>query len=184
MWISWFHNDCRLPGIHLGFIVAGFAVRILKAITDMVESAPPGRAVPHGRQLSLFKGRKQRGTAPPPAKEFALHCMVADILRRFIRPGWIWTHLPMGEFRDPATAGRLKRMGVSRGWPDLMFVSSTGVMCWLELKRRGNHLTEDQDAVATFLINAGLRYNCVDNFQDALTVLKIWGVVRSGIEVQ
>ena len=110
--------------------------------------------------------------------------MVADILKRFVMPGWRYTHLPMGELREHATAVRLRRMGVTRGWPDLMFVSATGEVCFMELKRRGSHLTEEQDEIATFLGNAGLRYNCVDNFQDALVTLKIWGVVRSGIDVQ
>src|SRR6185436_8224446 len=48
-------------------------------------------------QLNLFKGKRQRGTQPPPPKEFALHCMVADTVRRWILPGWIWTHFPAGE---------------------------------------------------------------------------------------
>lgn len=136
------------------------------------------------RQLSLFKGKTQRGTAPPAAKEFALHCMVADVLKRFIMPGWRYTHLPMGELREHATAVRLRRMGVTRGWPDFIFVRATGEVCFMELKRRGNHLTEEQDEIASFLCNAGLPYNCVDNFQDALTALKVWGVVRSGIDPQ
>lgn len=184
MRILGFLVNCRLPDIHPRFSLAGFAARILKAITIMAESDPSGRAVSYGRQLSLFKGKRQRGIAPPPAREFALHCMVADVLKRFLMPQWRYTHLPMGELRDSVTASRLKRMGVTRGWPDLMFISATGEVCFMELKRRGNHLTEDQDAIATFLINADLRYNCVDNFQDAITVLKVWGVVRSGIDVQ
>lgn len=109
--------------------------------------------------------------------------MVADILRRFIEPGWRYTHMPMGELREHATAVRLKRMGVTRGWPDLMFVGGRAV-CWLELKRRGNHLTEEQDEIARFLVEVGHGYNCVDNFNDAITTLKSWGIVRAGIEVQ
>ena len=73
------------------------------------------------RQLSLFKGRKQRGVAPPPPKEFALHCAVADTVRRWILPGWIWTHFPAGEARSAITGARLKRMGLARGFPDLLF---------------------------------------------------------------
>ena len=41
------------------------------------------------RQLSLFKGKRQRGVAAPPPKEFATHCALADLLRRWTMPGWV-----------------------------------------------------------------------------------------------
>jgi hypothetical protein len=148
----------------------------------MVESAPTGRALLRGRQLSLFKGKRQRGVAPPTAKEFALHCMVADMLRRWIEPGWQWTHIASGEKRDIITAVRLKRMGVAPGWPDLMFFHEDGPVAFLELKRHGSKQTEAQAALGDFLRNAGHRYNCVDNFDDAITTLKSWGILRAGIK--
>ena len=52
------------------------------------------------RQLSLFKGKRQRGVAAPPPKEFATHCALADLLRRWTMPGWVWTHFPSGEERS------------------------------------------------------------------------------------
>ena len=39
------------------------------------------------RQLSLFEGKRQRGVAAPPPKEFATHCALADLLRRWTMPG-------------------------------------------------------------------------------------------------
>ena len=38
------------------------------------------------RQLSLFEGKRQRGVAAPPPKEFATHCALADLLRRWTMP--------------------------------------------------------------------------------------------------
>ena len=68
------------------------------------------------RQLSLFKRKRQRGTVSSvPATEFQLHCAVADTVRRWIMPGWIFTHIASGEKRDPVTAARLKRMIVASG---------------------------------------------------------------------
>ena len=46
------------------------------------------------------------------------------------------------ELRDPATAGRLKRLGVMAGWPDLLFAGPGARMAFLELKRRGGRLNE------------------------------------------
>src|SRR5258707_4612835 len=102
-------------------------------------------------QLHLFKGKKQRGTKLPPPLEFALHCMVADTVRRWIRPGWIWTHIANGEKRDAITGARLKRMGVTARFPDLMFFGPRGRVCFLELKRPGGRLDENQDEIAWHL---------------------------------
>jgi hypothetical protein len=135
-------------------------------------------------QLSLFKGQRQRGVAPPAPSEFALHCAVADTIRRFIMPDWRFTHLPLGELRDKVTAARLKRMGTTPGWPDLMFFHAQGQVCFLELKRRGGRPTDIQADLSNFLCAAGHAYQCTDSFQVAVNTLKAWGVVRSGVEVQ
>jgi len=134
-------------------------------------------------QLSLFKGRKQRGVRAPRATEFALHVAVADVIRRWIMPGWRFTHLPLGELRDKVTAARLKRMGVTPGWPDMMFFNRGGKVCFLELKRKGNTLTEAQAELADFLRGAGHGYEVTDDFRKAVETLKGWGVVRA-VEVQ
>ena len=70
------------------------------------------------RQLHLFKSRRQRGTLPPAPSEYQLHCAVVDTVKRWIMPGWIFTHIASGEKRDPVTAARLKRMEVTAGFPD------------------------------------------------------------------
>jgi hypothetical protein len=133
-----------------------------------------------GRQLDIFKGRRQRGAKLPTPKEYELHCMVADVLHRWCHPDWRYTHLPLGEYRTPATAARLARMGVTRGWPDFMFFScNTGdLVHFLELKRVGGRLSEDQEEIARHLIAGGCWYHVADNFDDALRVLREAGIVR------
>jgi hypothetical protein len=59
----------------------------------------------------------------PAAKEFSIHCAIADVVRRWCRPDWVWTHLPFGEHRSAITGARLKRMGVNRGWL-ILFLSA------------------------------------------------------------
>lgn len=64
-------------------------------------------------------------------------------------------HVPNGEFRHPATAGRLATMGVRRGVPDVLIpciahdagADKTYVGLAIELKRsdRSNHTTPEQD---------------------------------------
>ena len=144
-----------------------------------MSDAASGRAIPHGRQLSLFKSKRQTGVRPPAAKEFALHCMVADMLRRWIMPGWLWTHFPAGEARTVMTGARLKRMGLNRGFPDFQFFHCSGTVCFLELKRSGSQLNEHQSAVASHLEDAGHRYAMTDSFDEAVATLVQWGILRS-----
>jgi hypothetical protein len=134
-------------------------------------------------QLHLFKSKRQRGVKPPPAPEFSLHVMVADVLRRWCTNEWAWTHFPAGEWRHPATAGRLKRMGVQRGWPDFQLFHINGVVAFLELKRRGEKLSDEQKPLAFRLMKAGHGYLCTDRFEDVLQALRDWRVVPVSIGV-
>jgi hypothetical protein len=118
---------------------------------------------------------------PPPAPEFALQCLVADILRRWIKPGWRFTHIASGEYRSKATAGRLKRMGVIPGWPDLILLSPAALAHFLELKRRGEKLSEDQDEFAEYALAHGYPFEWTDNFDKALAILKGWGALRTEV---
>src|SRR6476646_9263445 len=131
------------------------------------------------RQLHLFKGKRQRGSSSPPsATEFQLHCMIADILRRWALPDVEWTHVPLGEYRSPATAARLARMGVRRGWADFMIFHADGRVCFLEVKRPGGRLSTDQQRIAEHLKRAGHRFEVVSTVEAAISVLVVWGVVR------
>ncbi len=141
------------------------------------------------RQLHLFRSKRQRGIKPPAPLEFAVHCMVADTLRRWATPGWIWTHLPMGELRDAVTGARLKRMGVQPGWPDLILIPPAGPKFWqrphfLELKRRGGKLTEHQAGFALWCKLNGCPHEVCDTYDAAVKILKQWGALMDRVKVQ
>lgn len=136
------------------------------------------------RQLGLFGSPRQRGSRLPPQKEFTLHCMMADVLRRWTLPGWTWTHLPFGEHRNAITGARLQRMGTQRGWPDFIiigrhdtFVARPAVF-FLELKREGYGLSPEQAVVSQQLIELGCRYLVTDDFDEAVAWLGEHGIVR------
>jgi hypothetical protein len=143
-------------------------------------------------QLSLFKSKRQRGVKSPPAKEYVTHCMVADTLRRWQMPGWRWSHFPAGEYRHPATAMRLKRMGVQVGWPDFILLAPIqtfedlhefGGVHFLELKRKGSKLSEWQQSFSEFCVLNGYPYFWCDNYKDAINKLKAWGAVKASVSV-
>jgi hypothetical protein len=140
------------------------------------------------RQLHLFKSRRQRGTKPPPAFEFNVQCKIADDLRRWATPNWIWTHFPAGERRDPITGARLKRMGLKPGWPDLVLIPPkghpNGRPHFLELKRAGGTLTEAQAGFRLWCMLNECPFVCVDDYKAAVTILQQWGALRSGVHVQ
>jgi hypothetical protein len=136
------------------------------------------------RQLHLFKSRRQRGQAPPPPKEFALHCVLADICRRWLNPHWKFTHLPMGEYREQATAAKLYRMGVTAGWPDFLFCGPGQAVFWLELKRPDcGRLSDPQIEMRAHLVACGFSYLVTDDVKDAVETMTSLGILRAGIQV-
>jgi hypothetical protein len=152
---------------------------IIESVCD-VEATP--EAMPG--QLHLFGGKRQRGIAPPAPSEFASQCCLADLIRRTINPQWRFTHVPLGEYRDPVTAGRLQRLGVVAGWPDLQFAGPDRQMVFLELKARGGRLSESQAAMKRHLEAGGFPYLCTDSVEAAIAWLKDAGILRGGISVQ
>jgi hypothetical protein len=110
--------------------------------------------------------------------------MVADLLRGFADPNWRWTHLPMGEYRAPATAARLKRMGARAGFADFLLVSPSGHAFFLELKRaRRGRLNEAQEEFASWCALHQIPFAIARNFDEALGRLKAWGAVPSKVKV-
>ncbi|RPH76008.1 hypothetical protein EHM76_00205 [bacterium] len=133
------------------------------------------------RQLHLFRSKRQRGVPLLRAKEYELHCMVADTLRRWCNPLWRYTHIPAGEKRDMVTAMRLKRMGVMPGFPDFIFCGPGASVFWLELKRPGGRLSEVQSEVALHLIKCGFTYHCSDDYADIIGTLRDLGIVQARV---
>lgn len=114
----------------------------------------------------------------PAVKEHVTHIAVVHHLEYFGRPDWEWTHPASGEHRDKRTAAKLKAMGTKPGWPDLIFVSPEGIFHGLELKREGTgRLSPAQRAFRDRCLERGWFYAVADNLNDALTVLRSWGVI-------
>lgn len=130
------------------------------------------------RQLSLFKGKRQRGVKPKPALEFRTHVMVADALKLGSAPGWVWSHFPAGEKRDAKTAGRLMRMGVRPGWPDFLLISPEGRLYCLELKRGNAPQTEHQKRFGDAMQQRGVPYVVARSFGEAMDCLTDWKAIR------
>ena len=99
-------------------------------------------------------------------------------------PGWIFTHIASGEKRDQVTAARLKRMGVTAGFPDLIFFGPHGEVCCVELKARNGRLSEAQAAVKRHIEAAGHGYLVSSDYREVIETLKAWDELKDCISVQ
>lgn len=74
------------------------------------EGLMPGEkdsTIDKAQQLSLFRSRKQRGTAPPAPSEFQSQAFLVDVIRRWLDPAWKFTHIASGEYRVPCHRGTI-----------------------------------------------------------------------------
>lgn len=132
-------------------------------------------------QIDLFTKRVRK--APRPL-ERALHIAVADTLKVGIAPGWLWAHYPSGELRQEKTGALLQRMGVKKGWPDLLLVSPDRArLHGLELKRQGEKPTESQLDFMVQLGRAGGVFRWTDNYDEAVEILRSWGALSEKLHI-
>lgn len=129
-------------------------------------------------KLPLRTGEVVARESLPSPKEIRLHFSVAKFLKDFFHADWRYTTFPAGELRDDKTGAKLKRMGLTAGWPDFQLVAPSGLFHALELKRQGGTLSDDQEAFAAFCHENGIPHAVVDTFKDAVETLNAWGCLR------
>jgi hypothetical protein len=88
--------------------------------------------------------RQTSGVSLPPVKEIGLHMSVAAFMRAALPPEVIFFHVPNGEVRDKATAGKLKAMGVLAGVYDFILIWPNAQVSFLEIKVGANGLSPAQ----------------------------------------
>ena len=132
-------------------------------------------------QPDLFTRRVRRA---PPALEVRTHVAVADTLRRFCEPDWLWTHIGHGGYRTKATAGLLKRMGLRPGWPDFVLVSPNGAHHYLELKAGAAPLSPEQRTFAKAMAARGVQHAVARSYAEAIGQLQRWGAIGNRVHPQ
>lgn len=107
-------------------------------------------------------------------KEISLHMSVAAFLRRAWPAELVWFHVPNGEKRDKAAAGKLKGMGVLAGVPDFVFVMPNAQAAFLELKTKGGVLSDVQIAFRDRTLAVGCGYATARTIEEAEQILSRW----------
>ena len=143
------------------------------------------------RQLDLLKGPRQKGKLPPGPTEFEIHVTVADYLTHGLAEGWMWHHPPNGGERPKRyikgrlisiEGGRLKRMGTKPGVSDILLHKAPHCQLHaLELKRKGEHPSDEQLAWMKEVVALGGKADWADSVNGALWILTSWGAISTRI---
>jgi hypothetical protein len=138
------------------------------------------RSLSRAQAKALFqKSAKPRRPRTNPEEQ--LQIAVAEYLA-LAAPDLMWFHVPNGEKRSKATAGRLKAMGVRAGVPDLCFILPGGASAFIELKAGKGRLTSEQvaffDAIPVEVPRAVCR-----SVEDVAAALMSWGVSLRRVQV-
>jgi hypothetical protein len=92
---------------------------------------------------------------------------------------WSTPNEAMGEAKTGAGLGRmarLKRMGLRSGVSDLVFVKD-GRVYFLEMKRPGGKISDNQAIFGLDATHAGAKYEVAWSFDQALKILKEWSII-------
>ena len=126
----------------------------------------------------------------PVTPEDDLHEAVAHALDRLLLPPAMWTTFPAGAVPlPPQFAAKLSRLGLKRGWPDVLVLH--GRVFGVELKRHGGGLSrtrvvrtksggsrvlDGQVDVFPRLVAAGMRIAVCRSVDDVLSALATWQI--------
>ena len=132
----------------------------------------------------------------PVVPEVDTHAAIAEALDILLLPPAMWTTLPIGHVKlTGQQAARLARVGVKRGWPDILLLHD-GRLYGLEIKRTGGALSRTgwcrraraasawwrgRRSVFPRLIAAGCRIACVSSVAEALAALAAWSIPTRGV---
>lgn len=114
--------------------------------------------------------------------EDALQMRLVAILREHARSDVLFYHCPNGERRDPATAKKLKLMGVLPGVADLTIIAD-GEVHFLELKEGKGRMSSDQDRFMQSCQRARANYRCATGFAEAIEAINAMGVCRTRLTI-
>lgn len=133
----------------------------------------------------------------PVIPEEDIHVSAGHLLDRVLLPPAKWTTFPAGNVPlPPEYAAKLARLGLQRGWPDILVVC--GAVYGIEIKRRGGCLSKTrtvrtrsgaqrvllgQEDVFPQLEEAGMRIAVCHDQDEVLDALVAWGLPIRGARV-
>ena len=114
--------------------------------------------------------------------EEQLHRAVVRLLQVYQSRGLLtFCHVPNGERRDRATAGRLKAMGTTPGVPDLLVWLPGGGHFQVELKAGNGRLSAHQSAWISRMTDMGVAVHVIRSLDGLEELLRAEGVPVVGM---
>lgn len=109
--------------------------------------------------------------------EDQLHKSIADLLDWVLTEDVVWSHFPAGGYElGPAARGRLWRLGLKQGFPDLVICYAPLKTLWLEVKTRFGVTSRAQKRKHEQLRAIGHPVVVVRSVEDVLAALETFGV--------
>ncbi len=103
-------------------------------------------AIPDPRSLPILRPGREKKRVKRVRKhdEDDLQAEIVALFEDRAAGGAICGHIANGGFRSWKTARAMKRAGVKKGLPDLLFMNILGLVFWMEVKTRTGSLSKEQ----------------------------------------
>ena len=110
--------------------------------------------------------------------EHTLQVKLLALLDATAKPDLFWFAIPNAGQRSLRMGARMKHEGLRAGVADLCIMLPEGRSAWLELKKPGNYQTIEQKGFAARCARLEHPYAVVKTLEQAIDVLRTWGVLR------
>src|ERR1700736_1009663 len=128
--------------------------------------------------VAMAGGRpRPRRFRAPVARESRLHTDVAHLLRDHCLADWRWTFISR-KAMDAREGAILRTMGVHRGWFDFELISPAPMPHFLDVKRLGEDLSEEQEEFRDWCIACGIPHAVAWTMDQVLWEFSRWGCLR------
>jgi hypothetical protein len=123
---------------------------------------------------------------PPDPKEDELQASIINVLHYALHgKPVVMEHFPAGGYGlSPAAQGRLKRLGLVAGFPDLVFMWEPSRVLLIEIKTRKGRLSEAQERMHALLASIGFRVSVCRSVEEVLWELQANDVPMNRINIQ
>ncbi|WP_028164082.1 VRR-NUC domain-containing protein [Bradyrhizobium elkanii] len=148
-----------------------------------MKNSQPAIPLPPPVRVGKSKSRNRSYLGAP--SEHQLQVRVLEILAYTKRPEIFVFAIPNQSNRHIRNAVRMKAEGLRSGIADLciLFPRDEGSVAWLELKKRGGSLTDEQKGFRAICQRLGIRWAVAKSVEEALAVLQGWGVLKPGVVI-
>lgn len=122
--------------------------------------------------------RKRRPRSKDDPLEHDIQVRTVNLLRTMVKPDIHIYAIPNGGYRRPTEAIRLKAEGVKKGAADLLFLAPNRLVGFLEMKKRGGTLDDEQEGFRNICIRHGHLWGEARSVEEAVAVVRSWGFLR------